>query len=151
MTLDFENIRQSLTKSRVAVIGDVCLDWYLFTDSSKAEVSVETGKTTRPVRVSRYSPGGAGNVAANLKSLGVGSVAIIGVAGIDPFGDALEGALNAVGIETAGLVRQREGWHTSTYTKLYEDGEEDRRIDFGAFNFILNACFPKARTAISSS
>ncbi len=134
MGLDYERLRTKLSKVRIAVVGDVCLDWYLFIDPGAAERSVETGKLTRPVEKSRYSPGGAGNVAANLASLGAGAVSIVGVVGNDPFGQTVERLLSRLGIETQGLLRQNERWHTSVYTKIHENGEEDRRIDFGNFN-----------------
>ena len=133
MIFDFKLLRKKLKGKRIAVVGDVCLDWYLFIDPDRSEKSVETGKFTKPVGVSRYSPGGAGNVAANLASLGAGNVSAYGVCGDDPFADALKATLTERGIEEH-LVIQRDSWHTNVYTKVIEHTEEARRIDFGDYN-----------------
>src|SRR5512143_3467473 len=55
---------------RVGIVGDFCLDVYLLLEPGAAEISLETGLSTRPVRTQRYSLGGAGNVASNLRAMG---------------------------------------------------------------------------------
>jgi rfaE bifunctional protein kinase chain/domain len=119
---------------RIGVIGDFCLDAYLLLDPAGSEVSVETGLPTLAVREQRYSLGGAGNVAANLRALGVGSVRVFGVAGDDPFGWQMLRLLERGKADVRGLLVQREAWQTPTYTKPYEGEEEGRRIDYGNFN-----------------
>jgi rfaE bifunctional protein kinase chain/domain len=118
----------------VGVIGDFCLDAYLLLDPAGSEISVETGLATLAVREQRYSLGGAGNVAANLRALGVGSVRVFGVAGDDPFGWQMLRLLEQGKADVRGLLVQREAWQTPTYTKPYEGEEEGRRIDYGNFN-----------------
>ncbi len=144
MRLDTDLLLRKIRKARVAVIGDVCVDWYLFIDPAASEISVETGLATRPVRRSRFSPGGAGNVAANLHSLGTGTVGLFGVIGEDSFGRELISILEQLSIDHSGLVKQRANWHTATYTKLYEDEVESPRIDFGCYN----ALDERARTEL---
>ena len=119
---------------RVAVIGDFCLDAYLLLDRSRSEVSIETGLETRAVREQRYSPGGAGNVAANCAALGVGRVEALGVAGSDPYGAEMRKVLGSLGIDVGGLLVQERGWSTHVYTKAILDGDELNRFDFGNFN-----------------
>ncbi len=78
------------------------------------------------------APGGGGNVANNLASLGVGRAAVLGVLGDDGFAHELTRSLNARGISTDLLVRS-DKVPTFTYTKLINaiTGVEDLpRVDF---------------------
>jgi rfaE bifunctional protein kinase chain/domain len=114
------------------VLGDYFLDRYLDIDRALAEVSLETGLEAHQVVRIRNSPGAAGNVAANLAALGA-RVQALGVVGDDGLGYDLTRALEARGIDTAGLVRSA-GRYTPTYTKpmLHEpDGRahEASRLD----------------------
>ena len=134
MKTSLRKLLDGIRRIRVGVIGDFCLDAYLWIDPAGSEISIETGLPTRAVREQRYSLGGAGNVAANLRALGAGTVRVFGVVGDDPFGWQMLRLLEQAGADTRCLLVQREGWQTPTYTKPYEGEEEDRRIDFGGFN-----------------
>ena len=119
---------------RAGILGDFCLDAYLLLDSNASEASLETGLSTRPVRSQRYSPGGAGNVACNLRAMGVKTIALYGVIGADPFGDEMKRILASHGLDTSGLLVQREQWDTHVYMKPFEKEKEQHRLDFGDFN-----------------
>lgn len=119
---------------RIAIIGDFCLDAYLVLELAASETSAETGLSTRPVSEQRYSLGGAGNVAANLKAMGVGSVRAFGVVGDDPFGREMKRTMKNVGITDSELFVQRDDWDTHVYTKVLVGGEEQPRLDYGNFN-----------------
>ena len=119
---------------RIGILGDFCLDVYLLMEPGAAEVSIETGLSTRPVRNQRYSLGGAGNVASNLQAMGAGHLSVFGVIGRDPFGDEMTRLLTAKGVDTSGLLTQVENWDTHVYVKPYEREQEQHRIDFGGFN-----------------
>jgi len=119
---------------KIAVIGDFCLDAYWFIDESGSEISVETGKPTRPVRQQRYSLGGAGNVTNNLAAMGIKDVRAFGVTGNDPFGNEMVRIMNENGINPENLIVQESDWSTHVYTKPYVGDNEERRIDFGNFN-----------------
>ena len=88
---------ESMHGAKVAVAGDFCLDSYWHLDEGPEEASIETGLPVRRVVSQRYSPGGAGNVVANLVALGVGEVRAIGVYGGDPFGPVLVKLLGDLG------------------------------------------------------
>jgi bifunctional ADP-heptose synthase (sugar kinase/adenylyltransferase)/phosphoglycolate phosphatase-like HAD superfamily hydrolase len=128
-----------IRNARIGIVGDFCLDVYLSIDPSAAEVSVETGLPTHPVREQRYSPGGAGNVAANLAALRVKSIYAFGVTGEDPFGGKLRELLGALGVDCAGLLAQAQDWQTSAYVTPYEGDREGNRLDFGNFNALEEA------------
>lgn len=117
----------------IGVLGDFCVDAYWELRPELGERSIETGIVTTPVGSARYYPGGAGNLAANLRSLGVGELSCFGALGGDPFGDWLRRALFP---ETPaagdGLLRiGRESFHTPVYCKPLLRGSEQSRFDLG--------------------
>jgi rfaE bifunctional protein kinase chain/domain len=61
-------------------------------------------------------PGGAGNAAANVRSLG-GEPAAVGIVGADENGRALRRALTDRGIDDRGLVEE-DGYHTPAKTRI---------------------------------
>jgi rfaE bifunctional protein kinase chain/domain len=124
----------SIKSVAIAVIGDFCLDAYWFIDEAKSEISIETGKATRPVSVQKYSLGGAGNVANNLAAMGAGDVRAFGVIGEDPFAVEMIRLMKKAGIGTDNLIVQKEQWATHVYIKPFISEEEQNRIDFGNHN-----------------
>lgn len=127
-------VRRVLAKApelRIAVVGDFCLDAYWEVDVACDEVSIETGLPVTRVTGQRYGLGGAGNVAANLRALGVGEVRAIGILGDDPFGQVLTAELKAIGVNTEEL-RPVAGRPTPVYIKPLAGGEERGRIDLAA-------------------
>lgn len=129
-----DEILCQLAPARIGVVGDFCLDTYWDLDARRSELSLETGLSTRAVHAQRCSLGGAGNVAHNLRTLGVGSVTVYGVTGRDPFGYQMRKLLESLSIRTDGLLEQGADWDTHTYIKPIEGGRESNRIDFGNFN-----------------
>ena len=69
--------------ARVCMIGDVCLDLYWRADMRLSRLSRETPHFPLPVVGETASPGGGGNVACNLRALGVGELTVISVIGDD--------------------------------------------------------------------
>jgi rfaE bifunctional protein kinase chain/domain len=128
-----------LSKLRVAVLGDFCLDAYWQLDTHETELSIETGLPVRRVRNQRYSLGGAGNVVANLIDLGVGRVQAVGVVGTDLFGAELLRLLRERRVEISNTVVIDRHWQTMVYAKPCCGDEEESRIDFGAFNTMTEA------------
>ena len=123
-----------IRSSRIGILGDFGLDAYLLLEPGASESSLETGLSTRPVRTQRYSLGAAGNVASNLHAMGVGTLCAFGVIGEDPFGGEISQLLSSKGIDTAGLLVQREQWDSHVYMKPHERQQEQHRLDFGNFN-----------------
>ena len=131
-----EALLARIPAARIAVVGDFCLDIYWFLDMSHSERSVETGLMTRPVREQRCSLGGAGNIVNNLIALGCRSVHALGVIGDDPWGREQVRLLEALGVDTAGMLVQADGWTTLAYNKPHVDRQEQSRLDFGNFNVL---------------
>jgi len=129
-----EKLLNDVVDAKIAIVGDFCLDAYWFIDGSKSEISIETGRMTRPVRTQKYSLGGAGNVANNLSAMGVGNIYAFGVVGVDPFATEMKKIMQKAGIHTDYLLTQEDGWSTHVYAKPYAGDDEEGRIDFGNFN-----------------
>jgi bifunctional ADP-heptose synthase (sugar kinase/adenylyltransferase) len=125
-----------ISRARIGVVGDFCVDSYYMVDSEASRPSLETGLMTRPVREQRSTLGGAGNVAANLHAIGVKHLKAFAVVGHDSMGAELLRLLNAIGIDTRSLSVQKNDWQTNCYVKPIIQGEESNRYDFGAFNSI---------------
>lgn len=132
-----EELLERISTLRAGVIGDACLDVYWEADMTKSVLSRETPHFTLPVVVERYSPGAAGNVAANLKALGCQEVSICSVIGNDWRGDLLKKQFRNREIETTFLLED-ESWCTPAYCKPVKIGfqqakQEDPRLDFQNF------------------
>jgi rfaE bifunctional protein kinase chain/domain len=129
-----QQILNDISRVKVAVIGDFCLDAYWFIDEAMSEISIETNEVTRPVAKQRYSLGGAGNVTNNLAAMGIMDIRAFGVIGTDPFGAEMVRIMKETGIKTENLIIQEENWATHTYAKPYIDDRELNRVDFGNYN-----------------
>ncbi|MDY5219600.1 MAG: PfkB family carbohydrate kinase [Eubacteriales bacterium] len=135
--LDLQTLEAALndlSRARVAMIGDLCLDLYIFGDMRLSELSRETPHFPIPVVSERYNPGGAGNVANNIAALKPASFTAIGLVGDDWRGDLLLRALRDNGVDDANVIRSNEVT-TNTYVKVIRRGisdvaYEDPRIDF---------------------
>jgi rfaE bifunctional protein kinase chain/domain len=132
MPLNAAGILEAFPRYSALVVGDICLDRWCTYDPATAEPSHETGIPRIGVVSTEVAPGGGGNVANNLASLGIGRAAVLGVLGDDGFAHELTRSLNARGISTDLLVRSGKV-PTFTYTKLINvaTGVEDLpRVDF---------------------
>ncbi len=115
----------------IGILGDFCTDVYWELHPELGERSIETGLLTTPVSAARYSPGGAGNIAANLRGLGMKRICCFGALGNDPFGLWLRKQL-VPAPETDFLIPvDRPGYHTPVYCKPLLDGTEQSRLDLG--------------------
>ena len=113
--MERDRINEILTKIssvRIAVYGDFCLDAYWLMDPDGSEVSVETGLKAEAVASHVYSPGGAGNIVANLAALKPAAIKVIGVAGNDIYGRELSSQLRDLGADTDALIIQNEKFDT---------------------------------------
>jgi D-beta-D-heptose 7-phosphate kinase/D-beta-D-heptose 1-phosphate adenosyltransferase len=112
------------SRLRVLVVGDVMVDRYIVGD-------VERISPEAPVPVLRqarqYSrPGGAANVAMNLAGLGVHAT-LAGLVGRDADAAALRQAMQAEGVDTAGLVES--DLPTIVKTRVVSRTQQLLRID----------------------
>jgi len=134
-----EQLKEILSRLKdisITVIGDFFLDKYLHIDPTKNELSVETGLETYQVVNKSMSPGAAGTITNNLRSLGVGQVMALGFIGDDGEGYDLIKGLKKSGVEVKYLIKTEKRC-TPTYTKpvFLEDSKlrEINRLDIKNF------------------
>lgn len=132
-----EDILDSIGTLKVAIVGDIALDVYWRADMTKSELSRETPHFPLPVIQEWMSPGGAGNVAANVAALSPSKACMIGIIGDDWRGDVLYKELKKRGVDTAGVIKGVDRV-TNAYCKPLRRGisdveYEDPRIDFENF------------------
>ena len=120
----------------ITVLGDYCLDKYLYIDVDRDEDSLETGLIAYQVTKKGLYPGAAGTVVNNLRSLKV-QVLCVGVIGDDGEGYDLLSALKKIGADTSYMITDGERC-TSTYTKPMRGGTELNRLDFKNFTPMSN-------------
>lgn len=134
--VSLNNILSRIKNVRAGIIGDFCVDIYWHADMTKSELSKETPIFPLPVIKEAYSPGAAGNAAANMAALTPACLNCIGLKGADWRGDLLERSLRESGI-SATLLTDRTRV-TNAYCKPLKKGisdiiYEDPRIDFDNF------------------
>lgn len=117
-------ILEGISRARIGLIGDLCLDMYMDVDMRLSELSREVPNYTLPVVGERVSPGGAGNVAANVAALKPKALRVLGVLGQDWRGGLLKEALKARGVPTDGLVISPRAT-TNAYIKPVRRGYSD--------------------------
>lgn len=120
-----KRIIRDFRDARVLVIGDLILDQFIWGDVSR--ISPEAPVPVVWVKRESFMPGGASNVANNLRSLG-GTVHIVGVIGDDAHGGILRGELEQKGIITSGLVVD-ESRPTILKTRVVAQHQQVVRID----------------------
>ncbi len=121
---------------RIGVLGDAALDVHWYADMKKSELSRETPHYPLPVVREEFSPGAAGNLAANVAALLPGRLDFCGVIGGDWRGEILKEEFSRRSIGCGGLVAE-PGRFTNAYCKPMRMGisdviYEDPRIDFSS-------------------
>lgn len=146
---------ERLGRGRIGVIGDFCLDVYWHADMTKSELSRETPHFPLPIVKERLSPGGAGNVVANLLALKPKKVFAVGVFGDDWRGQSLRNLLKKAGADVSGVVIDSDRV-TDTYIKPLRKGYadnvvyEDPRLDFANYEALSAAVEKRLLAAIDA-
>tara|TARA_B110000116_G_scaffold197108_1_gene171843 strand:+ start:301 stop:1212 length:912 start_codon:yes stop_codon:yes gene_type:complete len=118
MNLDFSEVN-------VLLIGDFMIDHYIIGTSNRMSPEAPVPVV---IPVKEYSiPGGAGNVAMNLHSMGA-NVTCVGVVGNDIWGEKLLSLLKNKGINIDGIDIIKN--HPTTLKqRIYSDGKQVARLD----------------------
>ncbi len=114
-----------LRGKRIGVLGDLMLDRYLWGTASR--LSPEAAVPVVDFVEQSECLGGAGNVAANIATLG-GRVGAFGVTGNDEPGRALQNCLRAVGIEVKGIIADAKRV-TTVKTRIIARHQQVVRVD----------------------
>ena len=111
--------------ARVAVIGDLMLDRFYFGKASR--ISPEAPVPVVNVERLEDVPGGAGNVAMNIASLGA-ACNITGITGRDEAADKLKQRMQAVGVNS--LFHQADEAITIIKSRVVSSHQQLLRLDF---------------------
>src|SRR6267154_624092 len=106
--MDLSRLEQILDRApsmRITVIGDLMLDEFIWGKVSR--ISPEAPVPVVEVTGESYYPGGAANVARNLREFTPHS-SVMGLAGTDPYGERLCSLLAASGIDSTRVQRTAE-------------------------------------------
>lgn len=116
---------------KVLVLGDFLLDTY--TTGKVRRISPEAPVPVMEVIRHEARPGGAGNVALNLRALG-GEVFCVGRIGDDVYGEQLKKLLS--GMDLSSLVIEK-GYPTPVKNRLIADSQQLMRIDSETITWLL--------------
>ncbi|MEY3443996.1 MAG: hypothetical protein RLZZ519_2277 [Bacteroidota bacterium] len=122
---DIATFERALPGLKVLVIGDLMLDRYHF--GRVTRISPEAPVPVVDVERTENRPGGAANVALNIRSLGA-AVTLCGVIGDDDHGDLLVKSLAVQGLD-ASLVITTNDRPTTTKTRIIGNNQQILRVD----------------------
>jgi D-beta-D-heptose 7-phosphate kinase/D-beta-D-heptose 1-phosphate adenosyltransferase len=118
-------IVERLSAGRILVAGDLMLDEFIWGRVSR--ISPEAPVPVVEVTSESYYPGGAANVARNVRELDA-AARVAGIAGADAQGARLIELLNAAGIDTTGVLRD-QAFSTTVKTRIIARHQQVTRVD----------------------
>jgi rfaE bifunctional protein kinase chain/domain len=121
---DVRQVVEAAPSVSILVVGDVMLDAYVSGDASR--ISPEAPVPVVAVLNRRYLPGGAANVAANIRAMG-SRVTLAGVTGSDEAGLRLGSKLDEAGI--CRVLVEDPGRVTTVKTRITAGGQQIVRFD----------------------
>lgn len=122
---DVAALLRRLTRFRVAVVGDIILDRYIWGHATR--ISYEAPVPVVKVAKRNSALGGAGNVMRNLAALGIQPVAF-GVLGADDDANEVRRLCRDWKIDTGGIITANDRPST-VKTRLISDNQQVARID----------------------
>jgi len=126
MGSDLQTLLSRFSDLRVAVVGDLMLDVYLWGQVSRISPEAPVPVVNMTRRTSCL--GGAGNVMSNLSCLG-GKVMAFGVVGNDPCGAEIRRLLEEQGIDASGILADVQRRSTEK-RRVVAGGQQLLREDF---------------------
>jgi rfaE bifunctional protein kinase chain/domain len=121
----FHDLMTRCRAQRILVVGDLMLDEFIWGKVSR--ISPEAPVPIVEVSHQSYYPGGAANVARNLREF-TRHVSVMGVVGTDPPAEHLRGLLTANGIDIAG-IQQLPSYQTIVKTRIIARQQHVVRVD----------------------
>jgi len=125
-------IINNFSRVNILVVGDLILDEYIWGDVER--ISPEAPVPVVWARQRTFVPGGAANVANNLRTLGA-KVAIAGVVGRDHNRDIILSGLRKNHIDTRGVFSET-GRHTTLKSRIFARHQQVVRVDWEHINSI---------------
>ena len=130
----FNKYLDQFKNKKIAVIGDLILDKYIFGDVER--ISPEAPIPIVNVQKETFAPGGAANVAANVSTLS-GKAYLLGIVGKDSARDTLLETAHSYAINTDGIFTDST---KTTIQKIRVIGQHQQllRIDYEKTDYIDN-------------
>jgi D-glycero-beta-D-manno-heptose-7-phosphate kinase len=125
VAIRYQQILARFPKKQLLVLGDIMVDEYIW--GSVSRLSPEAPVPVVEVKDESFRLGGAGNVAANIHSLG-GMATLVGVVGKDPPGERLIHQIEAAGMKSDGVVVDRTR-PTTIKTRVVAGSQQIVRFD----------------------
>ena len=119
-------MKLNFPKLKILLIGDFMIDHYLFGSSTR--VSPEAPIPVVNFEEEKFVPGGAGNVAMNLKSFGT-NVSCAGYIGDDSWGEILLKILKENEIDTR-FIDIKSNYTTICKQRIYSESIQQSRLDY---------------------
>ncbi|MBL7147213.1 MAG: D-glycero-beta-D-manno-heptose-7-phosphate kinase [Nanoarchaeota archaeon] len=119
-------ILEEFPKRNIMIIGDVMLDKY--THGTVKRISPEAPIQVAEVQKETYTPGGAGNSANNIASLGAKAY-ILGVIGDDYSGTQIKQELKKRKINIEGIIEEKNR-QTTLKQRTIAQGQQLLRLDY---------------------
>ncbi|HEY5892377.1 MAG TPA: PfkB family carbohydrate kinase [Chthoniobacterales bacterium] len=120
-----EELLNQFTSKRILVIGDVMLDEFIW--GRVARISPEAPVPVVEVTGESFYPGGAANVARNLKEF-CDEARVMGLTGTGGNSARLRNLLEDLGIDVSSLI-QEEGFRTIVKTRIIARQQQVVRVD----------------------
>ncbi|WP_420264952.1 D-glycero-beta-D-manno-heptose-7-phosphate kinase [Candidatus Magnetominusculus dajiuhuensis] len=122
--MDYNKILDNFSGKRILVIGDVILDHFVWGNAER--ISPEAPVPIVDVQFETYLPGGAGNVANNIASLG-GHCCLCGIIGTGHKADIMCSLLNEKKIDISGVFHDSRP--TTIKTRVIANNQQIVRFD----------------------
>ena len=122
---DYPDLLARFRSKRILVIGDLMLDEFIWGRVSR--ISPEAPVPVVEVSEHSYVPGGAANVALNLREF-TEKVTVMGITGNDIHAEILKGLLSARDIRLDGLL-QADNYQTTVKTRIIARQQQVVRVD----------------------
>ena len=122
---NMKNLFKKFPSTGILIIGDLMVDQFIWGNVER--ISPEAPVPVVEVSKENLLLGGAANVAHNVSSLG-GKVFVSGVVGHDAMGDILKSNLRAIGVNTEGIVEEKNR-PTTVKTRIYAHDQQVVRFD----------------------
>jgi len=129
---NLRRIINNFSRSNILVVGDLILDEYIWGDVER--ISPEAPVPVVWAKRRTFVPGGAANVANNLRTLGA-KVAIAGVVGSDNNRDTILSGLRKNHIDIRGVFSE-PGRHTTLKSRIFARHQQVVRVDWEHINSI---------------
>ncbi|MFH0828192.1 MAG: D-glycero-beta-D-manno-heptose-7-phosphate kinase [Candidatus Omnitrophota bacterium] len=121
-----QKIVKAFAKANILVIGDLILDEYIRGDVER--ISPEAPVPVVWAKERSFVPGGAANVANNLRSLGA-KVSLAGAVGRDDYCQVMVKELLARGVDTSAVIGEK-GRKTTLKTRIFARHQQVVRVDW---------------------